>query len=291
MTRKNLFDPPPFDQYQFQNQDQHKTNDQASGGGIFLPQKLSQTLEDILIPFEEGFLKKLLPVVHFLRLYHRYEVKNLAKIPFSGPCLLAVNHSFATYDGFLLGATIYLKTGRAPCGLADHNFFKTKWSQEISKKFRLVEGLPENAQRLVQQEELIMVAPGGMREALRPTTTEKHQIKWQKRLGFVRLAVKNQCPVVLAACPSADEIYEVYPNILTKLIYQNFKLPFAVIKGLGPSFLPKPVKLVHHLKGPFKPPKIEPDEDADSMLIKIQHFHELLVFEMEQLLKKASSKR
>ena len=84
---------------------------------------------------------------------------------------------------------------------------------------------------------------GGMREALRPGD-ERYGVKWDKRKGFVRLSLRTGAPLVLAACPDADRLFHVYENRLTKLAYKRLHLPVPLVRGWGPTLLPRPVSLV-----------------------------------------------
>ena len=131
---------------------------------------------------------------------------------------------------------------------------------------------PTNAKELLEKGELVAVAPGGMREALRPSS-ERYQILWEKRKGFARLAIKTGAPIVLAICPKADDLYEVYPSRLTKWAYQTFKVPVFLARGLGPSPIPRPVKLAHFVSKPIYPPKFVNDKIKDRMIL--DRFHNI----------------
>ena len=127
-----------------------------------------------------------------------------------------------------------------------------------------------------------MLSPGGMRESLRPST-QRYRISWEGRLGFARLAIRAQVPVILAACPAADDIYTVYENPLTELVYQRFKWPLPIAHGLGPTALPRPIKLTHYLSHPIAPPPLQ-GEGANEELVTA--YHAKLVHEMGKLLRK-----
>ena len=59
-----------------------------------------------------------------LRRYHRYRAEGLENVPVIGGALIAVHHSFATYDGLLLGTSVYDVTGRLPTALGDDLLFR-----------------------------------------------------------------------------------------------------------------------------------------------------------------------
>jgi 1-acyl-sn-glycerol-3-phosphate acyltransferase len=232
---------------------------------------------DIQPEVDLRLIHEFLPVVKILNAYHRYSVEGTDFVPRKGRVLILVNHSLATYDILLLGAAIYAYTTRLPRGLADSHFFRNTKIGEFGNKVGMVEAGPENAQALLEEEHAVILAPGGMREALRPSN-EKYQIKWDKRFGFARLAIRTQSPVILAACPKADELYDVSESILTKLLYKRFKLPFVLARGLGLSPFPRPVKLTHYLHAPILPPTFKGNEPPERL---VSEFQEKLISEME----------
>lgn len=224
----------------------------------------------------------LIPIYHLLSKFHQYEVKDLQRIPEEGRCLVLTNHGFATYDIGLLATHIFIERGREPFGLADSNFFKLEKVANVVSLLNMVEAGHKNAEKLLNNEKIVYLAPGGMKEAIR-SHEEKYKIHWEERMGFAKLAIKTQTPIVLAACPAADDIFDVHTNPLTDLIYKNIKLPFVLPKGLNSlPFIPKPVKLTHHLSWPIIPPAVS--VDAPEYNDSLREFHHKVVTSMEDFL-------
>lgn len=223
-------------------------------------------------------------LVDWLAIYHRHRVIGEENIPSKGKCLIAVNHSLATYDILLLNNYIYKKSGRIPRPLMDRWFFKVKWIGDLMESMGAVEGNPESARDLLLSNEIVCVAPGGMRESIRPFT-ERYQVMWEKRKGFAKLAFETQSPVILAACPKADDIFNIFPSKLSLEIYHKFKLPFVIGHGLGPTPIPRPVELVHFLSDQIKPPKLAATEEGRSR--QLQRFHKKLIQRMNLLMNEA----
>ena len=232
----------------------------------------------------EDLVKTVLPLFQAARLYHRHEVVGLDRVPHDGRMLFVVNHSLATYDIMLLMTALYTDLGRLPRPLIDRLFFKVPYLSELVTLFGSVQGSQENAEKLLAADEIVTVAPGGMREALRPST-ERYQIRWERRIGFVRLAMRTGAPVVLAACPKADDLYEVYPSHLTAWFYRRFKVPVVLARGLAFTPLPRPVKLVHVLSEPLMPPRWTDDEEANERAAR--EFHGQLIERMHGLISQA----
>ncbi len=238
--------------------------------------------EKIFESMDEAFsYKYILPLVKILTFYHRHEIYGLENIPKTGRLLIVENHSFASYDGFILGAKVHLHTGRIPYGLADHQLFRFDFIKKYTEKL-LIEGTVENAKRVLNAEGLLMLAPGGMKEAIR-SEKEKYKIIWENRKGFIKLCLETQTPIIVAACPAADDIYDVSTNKLTNFVYENLKIPFVYPKGVFNGLFPRPIKLVHYLSEPIYPPKIKTSEITPEV---VDTFHQKIINQMNQLLKR-----
>ena len=228
------------------------------------------------------------PVAKALRLYHRHQVIGIDNLPKRGKSLLVANHSLATYDMALLIHAIYYETGRFVRPLVDNLFYKIPFLGKLMDSVGCQEGTKENARQLLEERNLVLVAPGGMREALRPSS-EKYTTLWDKRKGFAKLSIETNTPVILAICPRADDLYKVYPNTLTKWMYKHLKVPFFLATGVGGTPLPKPVRLVHFLSAPIRPPKMS--EDPAIFEKQVAEFHAKVIKISHDMLKSGGESR
>jgi 1-acyl-sn-glycerol-3-phosphate acyltransferase len=231
------------------------------------------------------FAERFMPIFQALSAYHKHEVVGLHHLPKKGPVILAVNHSLATYDISLLALKLYHETNRIPHFLADHLFFKIPFVREFVDQFGAIEGTPKNAKDLLAKGEVVVVAPGGMREALRPSS-ERYQLMWERRLGFVKLALMTGTPIMIGVCPRADDIFDVYKNKLTAMAYRKFRIPLILARGVGPSIIPRPSQLVHFLSEPIVPPKVN-CEDPLELHQQLNKFHKKVVKRAEALIGEA----
>jgi 1-acyl-sn-glycerol-3-phosphate acyltransferase len=183
--------------------------------------------------------------------YHEHRVVGLENLP-DGPFILAVNHSLVTYDIGLLMLAVHEHDGRWLRALGDRIIFKTPGVRHIAAAIGVVEGNPELAVKVLGAGQCVCVAPGGMLEALRDSS-ERYELCWGGRKGFVRLALEANVPIVLGACPRADDVYDVWSSDFTARVYRKFRAPMPVGRGLGASAIPRPVGLVHHLSEPLYP--------------------------------------
>lgn len=233
-------------------------------------------------PVSAALVDRCRPVVRALAAYHRHRVIGLEHVPRRGPALLVFNHSLATYDGVLFAAAMQAETGRWPASLGDDLIFRTPLIADIARQAGIRPASPQNGEALIADGHLVAVAPGGMREALRPSE-ERHTVRWQRRKGFVRLALETGAPIVLVACPAADDLYTVYQSGLTASLYKRFKLPLPVARGLGPTLLPRPVRLTHLVGAPIAPPP--PAADLDG---QVEALHADVVHRMRGLMRAAA---
>jgi len=218
-------------------------------------------------------------VLRPLSRYHNYRVVGMDRLPAEGAFLLAVNHSFATYDGFLLGMTLKDAIPQEPVGIGDNLLFTLPgWGGPL-RSAGLFPANPPQALQLLRDGHPVMLAPGGMREALRPND-ERDRILWDRRKGFARLAVQAGVPLVLAACGGADEIYRVYDNPLTAWAYREFRVPVPVVRGLGPTLLPRKVPLVHVIGEPLVPRAVDAAQEDE----EVDRLHRAAVEQMNRLL-------
>lgn len=236
------------------------------------------TLKDL--PLNKEYLLKIAPVISAMRVYHDHSTVGLDQIPDTG-VIIAANHSLASYDIALLMASIYEYSNRVPRALIDRLFFKVPGLGALMEAFGSREGTRDNAVKMLQGNEILVVAPGGMREALRPSN-QKYKIIWNRRKGFVKLSVETGAPIILAACPAADDLYDVAPSHITAWAYKTLRIPLFFAKGLGFTAIPKPVKLTHYLSEPLYPPPFS--EDPAVFNERVDEFHKKVTARMAELM-------
>ena len=232
-----------------------------------------------LIKFADFFLER-------VARYHEHRVEGLEHIPASGPALIVVNHSLATYDSGLLAAAVRAKRGRDIRLLGDRYMFKIPLFRDLASAYGFIEGSQMNAESLLRDGELVLVAPGGMREALLPSS-EKYKLDISDRKGFVRLAVRSGAPIIISACPAADDIYNVVSNPVTDWVYKRYRLAAPLAFGAFGTIVPKPAELVHYLSEPILPP----DQSFADDLEQIDLFHTQIEGRLQQMLTENATKK
>lgn len=123
-----------------------------------------------------------------------------------GRALLVANHAFG-WDAAFAIALVRRATGRRVWALGEHLWWRVPFLRGIAADAGVVDGTPANVDRLLGRDELVLVLPGGLREALKPREL-RYRLLWSGRYGFVRAAVRNRAPMVPLAALGADEWFD-----------------------------------------------------------------------------------
>jgi 1-acyl-sn-glycerol-3-phosphate acyltransferase len=158
--------------------------------------------------FDPQAARYALAVAAFLhRFYFRTEVFGIENVP-AGRALIIANHSGQVpLDGLAIGASLMLdaEPPRFPRSMVE------KWSAELPfvsvlfPRVGQVVGSPENARRLLQNDETLVVFPEGSR-GISKTFDRRYQLV-DFGLGFMRLALETGAPIIPVAVIGAEEQY------------------------------------------------------------------------------------
>ncbi len=141
------------------------------------------------------------------RHYFRCEVQGLENAP-AGRALFIANHSGQIpIDAAMIGAAIFLE-GDPPRVVRS---MIEKWTQTLPfvstffSRMGQVVGLPENAKRLLESEEALLVFPEGV-GGVSNAYDRAYQLA-EFGLGFMRLAIETNTPIIPVSVVGAEEQY------------------------------------------------------------------------------------
>ncbi len=216
-----------------------------------------------------AFLRRLMPYFDLLETYFHYEVLGLENIPAKKGCLVVLNHGIIPYHGFLMTKKLIQKRGIYPRGLGAGFLFSIPLVRDFFLKGGVVNANPKNAKALLRQGNCVILAPGGIYEGLIARPGMK-RIPWERRTGFVRLAVETGAPIIPTFCVGINEAY-YNSKLLLKLRIKileatRFSLPFFY--GIG--LLPFPVKLTHFVGKPISSRK-KKGETIEQAVKRVHH--------------------
>lgn len=134
-----------------------------------------------------------------IRPYHRAEVRGLERIPRDQPVIYVGNHNGYPYmtEFFLFTAALFTELGisRYPYILAHDFSLKLPLINQFLTSYGCVRANLDNARRVLEQRESLLIYPGGGGELMRPYR-ERARLRFQGRMGYARLAIEYGRPIV-----------------------------------------------------------------------------------------------
>lgn len=230
-----------------------------------------------LLSHDPAFVDKVVPWFVWLERYFRYEIHGMHHIPKNKKCLVVLNHGLIPFHGFLFAKKL-VERGIYPRALGASWLFHVPGIREFFSWGGTVPASPENGRDLLKKNACVCVAPGGIHEALicRPGM---RRVPWERRMGFVKLAIDTNAPIIPTNCPAINSAYFNSDFLMWwRLKFLDLtRLPIPLFSGIGP--LPLPVKLVHHVGHPIKTTKLRGEKRED----QIKRIHVEVIQAMEEL--------
>jgi 1-acyl-sn-glycerol-3-phosphate acyltransferase len=210
-------------------------------------------------------------------LYRPY-VDGLEDLPKDGRFLLVGNHTQFGIEAFLIPHFVREAIGTRVRPLADRGMGQMRGAAaDLFAAYGAVVGAPETANELMHHDETILVFPGGGREIIK-FKGEENTVNWQGRSGFARVSVQNEYPIVPVALVGGDDVYE---NLLsrdgrlgrlslrlTENLFGRKDTAFPLIRGVGPTLIPRPRRMYLRFASPIdtsKPSQVSEQEWVDAV--------------------------
>jgi 1-acyl-sn-glycerol-3-phosphate acyltransferase len=198
------------------------------------------------------------------------EIVGLENIP-RGRALLVANHAFGWDVGFLM-ARVWRERREPLWALGEHLWWRIPFLRRVAVSAGTVDGTPENVDRLLAHDQLVIVLPGGLREAVKPRAL-RYRLLWGHRYGFVRAAIQHRAPVVPVASIGTDELFDfVGDAYLRGQRWTGGRLPIPLPAGILPIPHRRSLKLV--VGTPIDPPA-EPAGEAERAVVERRFRHEI----------------
>jgi 1-acyl-sn-glycerol-3-phosphate acyltransferase len=177
----------------------------------------------------------------FYKYYFRVEAHDVDRVP-SGRVLLVSNHSGQLpFDGIGIGGALLFERDppRVMRAMVEKYVQTLPFASYIFARWGQITGTPENCRRLLEDDEAILVFPEGAKGISKPFT-QRYQLQ-EFGLGFMRLALETNTPIVPVAVIGAEE---QAPAINIKPLARLLGAPAFPIIPAPPFFpiLPYPVK-------------------------------------------------
>lgn len=196
----------------------------------------------------------------FVELWRPF-VDGLEKLPGDGRFLLVGNHTQLSAEALLIPYFARQVIGRRVRPLADRQFGNMGgWGGDLLAAAGVVIGAPETARELMLHSEPILVFPGGGREIAK-FKGEENSLRWEGRAGFARLAVEHEYPIVPVGLVGGDDVYRSLVARdsrwgrlslgLTKKLSGRSDFALPLMRGLGPTLIPRPQRMYLRFADPI----------------------------------------
>lgn len=187
-----------------------------------------------------GLVRMVQPFVRALSRHHFVKVDGHHLIPKTA-ALLVGNHGLLGYESALFFERVLSLCGRLPIGLADRWFFEVPGLRDLIVRLGGAYGSAANGLRALRKGNLVVVYPGGAREVLK-RERDKYRLLWEKSVGFVRLAISANVPIVPFAAAGVDDTFRIVTHLrgTGELLMGHGKYDLPLVWGdRGP--IPNPV--------------------------------------------------
>ncbi len=204
----------------------------------------------------------------------RVSASGLERVPAAGRALLVANHSgVLPWDGAMIATAVVnehpAQNERIVRSLHLHWFSTLPVIAPTLAALGQVPGLPENAVRLLEQDELVCVFPEGLK-GVGKLFKDRYKLARFGRGGFVQAALRTHAPIVPVAVVGAEEIYPMLANAegIAKLLgFPYFPLtPFFPWFGLL-GVIPLPTRWSITFCPPIETSMYDPDEADDPITV------------------------
>jgi len=225
-------------------------------------------------------LDAFMPLLDFYyRYWFRVDVEGIDNVPSEGGALLVANHSGALPPDapMVMQAIRHEHPNPRPLYMLGEHWFKGyPLVGMLANKLGLVAAHPANAQRLLRDEQrLVIVFPEGQK-GTRKVFWQRYRLRRFGRGGFVRTAILAGVPIVPVAVVGAEEAMPIFAHVpllqrLTGLIYFPINHAFPHF-GLAAGLMYLPAKFRIRFLEPIDMARYDRSDADDAAFV--QHLAE-----------------
>lgn len=223
--------------------------------------------------FDREWTESLLPFFQWLyESYWRVEASGIGNVPGSGRALLVSNHAgVLPWDGAMIKVAIlsHHPQPRHARALVASWFFTLPVLSWFLRRTGQTVGHPEDTDRLLAQDELVLVFPEGVKGTGKPFS-ERYRLRRFGRGGFIRAAIRAQAPIIPISVVGSEEIYPMLADLrplaqMTGFPYFPVTLTWPHMGPLG--FIPLPSKWLMRFHTPVRTDLMSPEDADDQALV------------------------
>jgi 1-acyl-sn-glycerol-3-phosphate acyltransferase len=204
--------------------------------------------------FDREWTESLIPLFDFLyKHYWRVQTSGLDKVPGDGCALLVSNHAgVLPFDGAMIRTAIWTEhpQPRHARALIMDAFFGVPFISWFLRRTGNTLAHPGDAERLLAQDELVLVFPEGVKGTGKPFK-ERYRLRRFGRGGFVQIALRSGAPIIPVSVVGSEELYPMLADIpaiarLMGMPYFPITPTFPLLGPLGLAPLPSSWTIEFH---------------------------------------------
>jgi 1-acyl-sn-glycerol-3-phosphate acyltransferase len=219
-------------------------------------------------PPSETTLDRAVTLLEPLSLVVRPKLYGLDRVPADGSLLVGNHTIYGFLDLPFMLAEIWRRRRLAIRGLGEHAHYAVPLWRDLLATGGMVRGTRDNLRALMRSRQTVLVFPGGSRE-VNKRKRQQYQLLWRERIGFARLALEFDYPIVPFAAVGADDMLDVIIDQNTPVygplarVYEKltgFPTP-PIVRGVGPTPIPRPERLYFWFGEPIAPARFRTGDD------------------------------
>lgn len=229
---------------------------------------------------DENVIRRWRWIADATRKYHSGEVRGWENVPKDGPFMVVANHSGGLFmpDAYVLASAWWTERFEQPIFALGHDLlFLIPGFEKVARGAGALPGRMRYAERVLEQDDAVLVYPGGEHEVFRPVT-HRNQIEFNGHKGFIRLALRKQVPIVPLVSYGAQDINLFISRGLGlasalglhRMRVRIFPLVAGLPFGLVPGFIPlmsMPTKITLEFQKPITWPRLDAKDTRDQKTV------------------------
>lgn len=236
----------------------------ANGAGIERAELAKEEFDDFGMDenYIEAFGRTLFGFLHDR--YWRVEVDGLDQVPTEGRAVLVgVHRGFMPWDAVMTLHLLVQRLNRYPRFLIHPGLIRFPFLFNFHTKLGGVIACQENAERILERDEILAIYPEGIRGAFTPYR-DAYRLGRFGRDEFVRLALRHRAPLVPFVNVGSAEIFPIIGKLNWNWWKRRTEWPFFPITPTWPLLpLPLPSKWHTQFLAPIHVERKYPPEAAD----------------------------
>ncbi len=172
----------------------------------------------------------------FYRFYWRVSVKGIENLPKTGRAVLVGNHAgILPFDSLMVSHAVRREAKRDIWPLMEDYYSYFPVLGPLLSRLGLVRACQENAQRLLAEDQQVLVFPEGIKGIVKPYRN-RYRLERFGRGGFVKLCLVSDAPVIPVAIVGSEEVHPIMANLGG--LAKTLGLPFFPLTPLFPLLGP-----------------------------------------------------